>query len=326
MKYIHTKYIVIVFIFFLVSCKKEHKTSIKNTIEHKTELGKKEIVKTDSTDNAKPSLKKENQLKDSLVKRKVKKPIPRKAESKKPIISKSAKTYRFRKYDHVTNFYEKLSVDATQVCMDQNVPPAALLAVAGLESGWNSGYIGQITGNILSLGASKRRGDAKLPGLTLPRLKKTKKIVFDSLEIATYNKNTYYMERRPSSLKKDYRPKRWAGTQYNLGYFEHHPEEKAKAHAQNIEDFVTVFISRTSKISAYRNTRAKMDALVKKHGKDILLKETTARQFIHGIGGKKNSYNYRETWPIKVINIMRKAGLVSLTTDLYSGKSFKESW
>lgn len=317
--------ITLIIIIILSSC--NDKKSTKNIVNEDNVVQVTKNKKETKVDNSKKdtivlekiSIHKNEILKDKEI-------VIKPKNNAKAVVSNNLRAYSFRKYNHVTKFYEKLSVDATRVCMEQNVPPAALLAIAGLESGWNKGYISKITGNILSLGSSKRRGDIRLPALYLPRLKKDKRILFDSLEIASIDKSKYYMEQRPSSLKKDYRPAPWAGTKFRLGYFEHHPEAKAKAHAENITDFVTVFISRTSKISAYRKTRALMDALVKKHGKKILLKESTAIQFINGIGGKKNSYNFRKTWPIKVIGIMRKAGLVPLTDAIYNGKTFKESW
>lgn len=239
-------------------------------------------------------------------------------------INAQNKTYKLRKYTHVKTFYKSISKKATEICLEHNIPPAALLAIASLESGWNKGYIGRITGNILSLG--KRGGDTELPALRLPRLLKTKQILFDSLEILTYTDKQLNWENRPKSLKKDYRPKPWAGTTYNLAYFKYHPKEKAAAQIANLQDFVTVFIARKSRIKAYRETRKKMDDLVAKHGKSILLEQQTAIQFVHGIGGKLNSYNFRETWPKKVIYIIKNAGLVDLTKKLHSKKTFKESW
>jgi len=268
-------------------------------------------------------------VKDSVIKQEKalkKKEIVKTITTKKKILQSKKKKYRFRKYNHVKRFYEKLSVNATKICMEENIPPAALLAIAGLESGWNKGYIGKITGNILSLGASPRRGDTELPALRLPRVIKTKELLFNEVDIAKYKKSELRYENRPSSLKKDYRPAPYAGTIKNLGYLENHPKVKAQAQAQNIKDFVTVFISRKSRISAYRKTRANMDALVKKHGKKILLEDKTAMAFIHGIGGKKYSYNYRKEWPIKVINIIHAVGLSELTKDLNEGKTFEESW
>jgi len=237
---------------------------------------------------------------------------------------KNTKKYSLRKYEHVKLFYKEISKKATKICLDNNIPPAALLAITGLESGWNRGYIGRITGNILSLGT--RKGDTELPALRLPRVLKTKKILFDSLNILKYSKKELKWENRPESLKKDYRPKSIAGTKYQLAYFKYNSKAKTNAHLANIRDFVTVFIGRKSRIKVYRETRKKMDDLVAKHGKNILLEEQTAIDFINGIGGKLNSYNFRKTWPKKVIYIIKNAGLTSLTKQLNKGVSFKKSW
>lgn len=232
--------------------------------------------------------------------------------------------YSLRKYNHVKTFYSGISKKATTLCLENNIPPASLLAITGLESGWDSGYIGQITGNILSLGT--RRGDIELPALRLPRLIKTNKIIYDSLEINTYKALELKWEDRPESLKKDYRPKPWAGTSNKLAYFKYHPKEKKAAQLSNMTDFVTVFIGRKSRIKAYRETRRKMDSLVAIHGRKILLEEKTAIDFINGIGGKLNSYNYRKTWPKKVIYIIKNAGLIALTKELNNGIRFEKSW
>jgi len=209
--------------------------------------------------------------------------------------------------------------------MENNVPPAAILAIAGLESGWNQGYVGRITGNILSLGT--RAGDAELPALRLPRRKSDKQILFDSLEIMKYGPDELVWENRPPSLKKDYRPAPYSGETYNLAYFKYNPDEKKEAHIANISDFVTIFISRTSKIPVYREARKKMDELVAANGKEVLLKEETAIQFINAIGGKPNSFNFRESWPIKVTSIVESAGLAQLTTELYDNNvQFEDVW
>ena len=240
------------------------------------------------------------------------------------IYIKESNTYKLRRHSHVKTFYSYISVSATSICIKNNIPPASLLAIAGLESGWNRGYIGQITGNILSLNA--KRSDQRLPALRLPRIIKTNKIIFDKYEIEKYDSLELRYENRPESHKKDYRPESYAGTNKNLAYFKYHPKEKAKAHAQNIEDFVTTFISRTSKIKAYRESRAIMDSLVTKFGKNILLKEETAILFINSIGGKRNSYNSRASWPKKIIKVMQQVGLVELTKEINEGKSFNNSW
>lgn len=240
-------------------------------------------------------------------------------------VSGQQQQFSLRKYNHVTDFYSRISWPAIQTCVANNVPPAAVLAIAGLESGWNKGYVGRITGNILSLGA--RKGDAELPALRLPRLIATKQILFDSLIILTYNKNEFKWEDRPESLKKDYRPPSIAGTPYQLAYFKYHPVEKANAQVQNITDFLTIFISRKSRIAVYREARQLMDSLVQQNGKEILFDDATAKKFINTIGGRLNSFNYRETWPKKVEYIMKNAGLVELTGKMYlEHKDFEEAW
>ncbi|PLX05504.1 MAG: hypothetical protein C0598_14485 [Marinilabiliales bacterium] len=239
--------------------------------------------------------------------------------------SKHAKKYKLRKYKNVKVFYERIAKPAVDLCLDNNVPPAAILAIAGLESGWNEGYIGRITGNILSLG--NRRNDKELPALRVPKLKSSGKIIFDSLEIIKYKPSELEWENRPPSLKKDYRPEPWGGTPYNLAYFKYHPKEKAKAQAKNIEDFVTIFISRNSRIAVYRNARHMMDSLVNEHGKQVLLEQKTAVLFINQIGGRPNSFNFRESWPKKVTYIIKNAGLAELTQQMYqTNKDFKELW
>ncbi len=243
---------------------------------------------------------------------------------KEIINSKKIEKYRLRKHRHVTAFYQMLSEKVTETCMKDNIPPAALLAIAGLESGWNSGYVGKITGNILALGANK--GDTTLPSLFLPRIKKTGEILFDSLEILKYDKKDLIWEKRPKSWKKDYRPQEIAGSKYNLAYFKYHPKEKSEAIAKNIDDFISVFISKDSNIKAFRETKELMNKLVKEKGKNILLKLETTYVFLNGIGGKKNSYNHRKSWLRKVKSIIKHAGLIELAKDLNSGKDFEETW
>ena len=50
-----------------------------------------------------------------------------------------------------------------------------------------------------------------------------------------------------------------------------------------MNDFVTVFISRKSRIRAYRHGRFLMDSLVAVHGKQILLEDSIAVKFINEI-------------------------------------------
>ena len=233
-------------------------------------------------------------------------------------------TYSLRKYSHVKEFYIGIAKNATKICLENNIPPASLLAIAGLESGWNQGYIGKISGNILSLNINKK--NRQLPALYLPTLIREDRVLFDSIEVNSYKKYELKWKNRPESYKKDYRPLPFRGTAFNLAYFENNPTEKTKAHLQNITDFVTTFIGRNSRLKVYRDARKKMDSLVNIYGKKILLEEKTSNDFVNLISGKINSYNFRETWPKKVINIIKKAGLIELTKQLNNGESFMIAW
>jgi hypothetical protein len=50
---------------------------------------------------------------------------------------KSAKTnlYSLRKYNNVTRFYSQIAEFATELSIKNNVPPAVILVISGLESG-----------------------------------------------------------------------------------------------------------------------------------------------------------------------------------------------
>ena len=236
-----------------------------------------------------------------------------------------ASPYSLRKYTHVKNFYQGLTPSALKIAKKYNIPPAALLAISGLESGYGSGYVGQITGNILSLGAYK--SDKELPSLYLPWCNNKKAVLFDDIEIRKCSKNELRYKQRPKSLKRDYRPSPYAGTTKELAYFKYHKEAEKEAHYQCLEDFATRWIRANSKIKAFANARIWLDNLVKEKGQEVLFLESTNIAFIHKVGGIPNSFNYRETWPKKVVYIMNKVGLVELTTKMtFEKKNFKEVW
>jgi len=233
--------------------------------------------------------------------------------------------YSLRKYSHVKEFYKDTLPIALKVGYKYNIPPASLLAIAGVESGYGRGYVAQITGNILSLGANKN--DTALPPLYLPYSKKDKKILFDSNEIKKEKKENLIWKRQAKSYKKDYRPKDIRGKEKDFEYFKYNKPEKLKAYEENFTDFAVKFISYNSKFKPFREARAFLDNQVKKYGKDILLEKWLNEKFIEMIGGKPNSFNYRESWPKKVKYILNNAGLVELVKDikLYH-KSFEDAW
>jgi len=232
--------------------------------------------------------------------------------------------YRYRKYEHVKNFYKPLVHKTIELSLKYNMPPAGILALAGVESGYGRGYVARISGNILSLGTNK--GEKELPPLYLPNIKKPYKIIYNPKEIAKYKKSELRYKKRAKSRKKDYRPAPYAGTSNNLAYFDNHPKERLKANLACIEDFCRVWISSKNRFKVFRKARKDLDEVVKLKGKDALFSEKTSRDFIKDIGGKKNSFNYRKTWPKKVIQVMDNVGLVELIQDIRAGKSFDEAW
>ncbi len=233
--------------------------------------------------------------------------------------------YRLRKYTHVKKLYQRLAAPVTKLCLQHKVPPGAVLSILSLESGWGRGYVGQITGNFLSLNAVGK--DAELPALYLPsKNEKPSEVLFDSVEISRIPPNKITWKLRPASLKKDYRPSPYAGTGKNLAYFKNHPDRFTRANLKNVEDFVQRFISSKSSIAAYKEARLYLETAISKHGIAILFDQELNEKFINTIGGRPNSYNYRETWPKKVISIMEGVGAIDLCQKLHNNTPFETAW
>ena len=241
------------------------------------------------------------------------------------ISSLSANSYSFRKYQHVKEFYKELTPLAIEVSNKHNLPAAAVLAIAGLESGYGSGYVAQITGNILSLGAFK--SDSELPRLFLPYSTTKKAVLFDPKEINKHLKADLTWKKRPRSYKRDYRPKPYAGTKNKLELLKYNPQFKREAHKACLNDFATRWIYASSNIKAFKETRAWLNQNIKRSGKEILFSMNLNIGFIDNIGGVPNSFNYRKTWPKKVKLIMNRVGLVQLVDQIHNKHmSFNEAW
>jgi len=236
------------------------------------------------------------------------------------------KNYPYRKYQHVKNFYKSIAPKAIKICLKYNVPPAAVLAIAGVESGYGRGYIAKITGNILSLGAKKN--EAMLPALYLPNIiNYPGKVLYSTKMIDKYAKNELDWKKRPPSFKKDYRPKDIAGSDKMLDFFDKNPKKKLNANLANIEDFCKNWINRNRSQKAFSFTKIMLDNAVKLHSKDILFTKALNDKFINAIGGKKNSFNHRKTWPKKIKLIMNRVGLVALSESIHvSKKNFDDLW
>jgi len=233
--------------------------------------------------------------------------------------------FNFRKYNHVKEFYKNNCIDAMEIAREYKLPPAAILAIAGLESGYGSGYVAQITGNVLSLGAFK--GDKELPRLYLPYSQSKKKVIFDPNEIKQHSEDDLSWKKRPKSLKRDYRPAPYAGTTKKLELLHYDKELKNSAIKACYSDFATRWIIDSSKVKVFKEARIWLDDLVAKHGIDILFTKEVNMEFISKIGGHPHSFNYRETWPKKAKLIMRKTGLVKLTNDIqFKAMNFDTAW
>ncbi|WP_345980935.1 hypothetical protein [Sulfurimonas sp. HSL3-2] len=237
----------------------------------------------------------------------------------------SANEFSYRKYTHVKKFYKELTPQAIKIATKYHLPPAALLAISGLESGYGRGYVSRITGNVMSLGAF--RSDHELPPLFLPWCDTHEKILIDPKEIKKHPKEVLHYKKRDKSLKRDYRPAPIAGTCNELEYFKYHPKELSKAQYRCFEDFATRWITKSSNKKAFADARIWLDKAVKKDGEKVLYEQSTNEQFIKMIGGHPDSFNYRKKWPKKAIQIMNKTGLVQLCKDIYvNKKTFTQSW
>lgn len=232
--------------------------------------------------------------------------------------------YSLRKYEHVKAFYQSIARSAVDLGLEHNVPPAAIMAMAGLESGYGRGYVSRITGNILSLGA--RDGEAELPPLNLPAYIPTGRVLIDKARIESTPDEELQWKVRPPSLKKDYRPAKFAGTEKRLAYLQRNLADRIEARKANISDFVTNWISDKSTVPAFAETRAWLDQTVEDEGKEILLSCETAKSFISRVGGKPHSFNHRKSWVKKVNDILDRGGLCSLATAMGEGMSFEKAW
>jgi hypothetical protein len=235
-----------------------------------------------------------------------------------------ASEYKYRKYEHIKDFLKPLIEPTVKLGLKYNVPPSAILAIACVESGYGRGYVASISGNIMSLGANK--GEKDLPTLYLPNTKEPYKIIYNPKEIAKYKKDELIYKKRARSLKKDYRPLYFAGRVNYLHYFDEHSKEKLKANLACIKDFCIKWISYQNKFEPFKKAREDLDNSVKKYGKDTLFCEKTVTKFIYNIGGKKNSFNYRKSWPKKVITVIQNIGLIQLTIDIRDKKDFDKVW
>ncbi len=236
-----------------------------------------------------------------------------------------ASDYHLRKYQNVKAFYQSIAKDVITLSIKHHTPPAAVLAIAGLESGYGSGYVAQITGNILSLGAGKN--EKELPSLNLPYCKNDKRKItlFDPNEQKECKELIW--KKRPKSLKKDYRPTTIAGSTKQLEYFKYNTQDYKDAKMQNIKDFLTKWINKNHKYKPFKQSKLWLERQVAEKGSNTLFELDTNLEFIKKIGGQKNSFNYRKSWVKKVAYILKNTGLNDLSKKIYfQNIDFEKAW
>ena len=94
-----------------------------------------------------------------------------------------------------------------------------------------------------------------------------------------------------------------------------------------MNDFLTKWLSVNHKYKPFKETKQWLEHKVAAEGIDTLFKLETNLEFASKIGGRENSFNYRETWPVKVIHILKNTGLNQLCSNIYYKKiAFKVAW
>jgi len=236
-----------------------------------------------------------------------------------------AQDFSLRKYEHVKDFYSPITSNIVNLCLRFNTPPGSILAICGWETGYGSGYVYRITGNILSVQGTS--SDYILPPLTLP-VDKFDNYILDYNEIGGggLSEDIVKWKKRPPSFKKDYRPDGIAGTSSNLAHFEYHPDFRNQASLLCIKDFLSKRLSKKSNILVYRKTRQWLNNLVKIHGKKILFDRQINLEFIERMGGKPNSFCPHKSWVTNVKNLIKRGGFCKLASSINKTKNFNKSW
>ena len=193
-------------------------------------------------------------------------------------------------------------------CLEKGAPPASILSIACLESGFGKSYVSRVSGNLLSLNALDT--ETALPPLQLPVVGHNDYIIdTQRLKKMLATGNEIKVVKRPASLKKDYRPKEIAGGFTELDYFLYHQEEKFSAWQNNIKDLLYNRISEKSAYSAYRETNALCLRIKTNRSITLLFSNKTSTHFLSLIGGRPQSYNANLSWRQKTHNIVYSMGL-----------------
>ncbi len=213
-----------------------------------------------------------------------------------------------RRFPRVIEFYRELTPIAVGESIRTGVPASAIMAIAGHESGFGRGYVAQVSGNILSLGA--RGSEVVLPSLTVLENSGGKILLeFDRTAQQGSIPSGYGWVKKPPSYKKDYRPPGICGTDGDFDYFIENPAERLAAWKKNVRDFAEGRIKEDSPIKAYRRAYQFAQKLKNSHHRNYVLSEQAAMDFIRLVGGYSRSFNSNPEWPDKVISVLKRAHL-----------------
>ena len=237
------------------------------------------------------------------------------------ILTMQKKGFKAWQLSKVSNFFKYLTPIILKKTFKKGAPPGAILAIAALESGYGTGYIANVSGNILSLNA--RKTEPMLPPLTLA-ITKNDKIIINGEKIKSMLAAGYPFKviKRPPSYKKDYRPDHIAGKKTHLDYFLHHPNKKYQAWEQNVNDLMFSRVVSDSSIVAYKETSKFCDRLYARKSLRHIFSNKSATKFLTLVGGRPISYNIRTSWRDKSISLLSKLNL-ELFLEIYI-KNYKE--
>lgn len=235
------------------------------------------------------------------------------------------KQFPFRKNMIAKNMIARLACPIIDLCLTHKVPPAAIIAMMGVESGWGYAANATITGNYL--GTNTLSKEYRLPAVTFHKHITTGKYIFSKADLLKYHPKEITTIKKPASLKKDYRPEKIRGTNKDLGYFQKNPTELTEANIHNAKDFVFKSISENSSIKSYKEARLLLDKAVDKYGEKILFDKKFNIKFLQTIGGRPSSFNTHKRWPGDITRTLIQTGLVELCYEMqYGNKEFEESW
>lgn len=236
--------------------------------------------------------------------------------------------YFNRKLSNIAFFYKPITLSIIRVSVENNIPPAAMLAMVGVESAMGVSYISQVTGNIINFQALEREN--MLPPLRIPTLRRNREIILDEEAANNLPKVDVRWVQYPPTFVKDYRPDGIRGTSKKFDFFLFRPALKKQAHVSSAEDFCKKGISKDNPFKAFQEAREWVNKQVEANGVEILFEDRINKQFVDMISGPdKDTYPKWKSarWNKEVKDMIDETGMIELTRDMsYQRLTFEEAW